>query len=106
MTSTVQMALSDAKSALLDMYGDRLAHVVLYGSQVRGEADEDSDVDVLVVLRDEFDLYTEIKRLVGLQHELLYRYEELLSFQPIAEKAFEDPTHPLMLNVRAEGIEL
>lgn len=31
-------------------FGPRLAHLTLFGSQARGEATEDSDVDVLVVI--------------------------------------------------------
>ncbi|MCU0469449.1 MAG: nucleotidyltransferase domain-containing protein [Arcicella sp.] len=34
-------------------YGDRLAKIILFGSYARGEAHEDSDVDLLVVLNDE-----------------------------------------------------
>ena len=32
------------------VYGDQLAHMVLFGSRARGDAEPDSDIDVLVVL--------------------------------------------------------
>ena len=34
-------------------FADRLQQVVLYGSRARGDAHHESDIDVLVVLRDE-----------------------------------------------------
>lgn len=40
----------DAKERLSEAFGDRLRGVLLYGSEARGEAREDSDVDVLVLL--------------------------------------------------------
>lgn len=46
-TSTL---LARIKSHLQAVYGDRLRGVVLYGSEARGEATPDSDVDILVLL--------------------------------------------------------
>lgn len=40
------------KNELRLRYGKRLAEVRLFGSQARGDANEDSDIDLLVVLRD------------------------------------------------------
>lgn len=34
-------------------YGNRLAKIILFGSYARGEANDESDVDLLVVLNDE-----------------------------------------------------
>ncbi|MCH6573795.1 MAG: nucleotidyltransferase domain-containing protein [Bacteroidetes bacterium] len=51
---SVQAALGEARAALERLYGDRLVKVILYGSHARGEAHEESDVDVLFVLQDEF----------------------------------------------------
>lgn len=42
--------LSRLKALLTDAFGDRLRGVVLYGSEARGEAQPDSDIDVLVLL--------------------------------------------------------
>jgi len=37
---------------LLKFFGDRLVSVIVYGSVGRGEASEESDIDLLVVVRD------------------------------------------------------
>jgi len=43
--------LTQLRSHFEQLYGDRLTQMVLYGSQARGDADPDSDIDVLVVLK-------------------------------------------------------
>lgn len=48
----VKQALSRFGHRLRQRFGERLCEVVLFGSYARGDADEDSDVDVLVVVDD------------------------------------------------------
>jgi len=50
-SSPVREALADAKSALEEIYSDRLKKLIVYGSHARGEARPDSDVDLMIVLR-------------------------------------------------------
>jgi len=45
-------ALSEASNDLALLFGERFVGLALFGSWARGEAREDSDVDVFVVLRD------------------------------------------------------
>ena len=103
---SVRTTLEEARARLSEMYGDRLARVVLYGSQARGEATPESDVDVLVVLRETFDLYEEIKRLTRIQIELLDRHGLLVSLQPYSEDEFVHRQSSFLINVRADGVEL
>ena len=103
MTTAVETALNEAKRALGALYGDRLARVVLYGSQARGDATPESDTDVIVVLNQPFDVFAEVKRLTQLQLELADRYGVTCSFQPFTEEEYARRQSPLMINARAEG---
>ncbi len=47
---SLRPALAEYASRLRTLFGDRLAEVRLFGSFARGEANEDSDVDVLVLV--------------------------------------------------------
>lgn len=103
---TVRAALDDAAAVLRDRYGERLRHLVLYGSHARGEAHDESDVDVLVVLRDPFDTVRETRQLADIAWELLGRYGLTVHLLPFQEDRYLDQGHPLMMNVREEGILL
>src|SRR4051794_34501184 len=64
------------RTALDEIYGDRLERVVLFGSKARGDAGEDSDYDIAVFLKDlkEGDLDTrwrELDRLADLRSAIL-----------------------------------
>lgn len=108
----VQRALSEAKQRLQSTYGNRLRHVILYGSRARGDARSEghpsgeSDVDILVVLDDDTNRYAEFKRLAELKMDLFERHRLTLSFKPYTEEAYQDLRRPFIQNVHAEGIEL
>ncbi|MBR3928326.1 MAG: nucleotidyltransferase domain-containing protein [Clostridia bacterium] len=44
--------IQDLLSILKEEFGERLAYVGLQGSYLRGEANEDSDIDIMVLIRD------------------------------------------------------
>lgn len=102
----VRAALAEARARLAEIYGPRLARVVLYGSHARGDARPDSDVDVLVVLDGEVEAYAEIKRTGGLALDLLVQYDADISMQPFSRRDADDLQRPLMRAVLAEGVEL
>lgn len=81
----------------------RLHHLVLFGSQARGDAHDESDVGVL---GDELVEAVEMQRLTRIQVDVLNHHEQLLSLIPLSLSAYRDPLHPLMMNVQAEGVVL
>jgi len=98
------MIMTDLKQKLQLLYGDRLVKMVLYGSQARGDAEQDSDVDVLVVLDDD-DLSpsVEISRTIRDVADISLRHDVVISCVFIPEKRFEKEKSPLLLNIHREG---
>jgi predicted nucleotidyltransferase len=102
----VRAALAEAKARLVALYGDRLDRVVLYGSYARGDAREDSDVDLLVVLRGTYEPYAEGKEISAIRLALSLRHGVDVAMQPYSVTEAADPEHPLMHSVADEGVVL
>lgn len=91
------------RTGVTPLYGDPLAHTVLFGSHAHGEARPDSDVDVLVVLRGPANTYEEIKRLVPVAMGLWDRYGLDVQLTPFSAERYANDRHPLVMNVCREG---
>lgn len=102
----IRGVLAEFKKALQDLYRDRLANLVLYGSYARCEETEESDVDMLVVLKGEVSPVDEIWRMGEVKVKLRLKYDELVSVVPMAQDRFLYHETPLMRNVRQEGVLL
>ena len=102
----IQPLLEELKAALGDLYGERLARVVLYGSFARGEATDASDIDVLVVLRGEVDKMREIERMSDEVYAIELKYEELIAALPLSLISYETRKSPLLINARRDGTVL
>lgn len=96
--------LSELRERFVELYGDRLVKIVLFGSQARGDASPGSDIDVLAVLKGEVRPSEELERTGDAIAALSLKYDVLLStiFRP--EEAFYRADTPLLANVRREGV--
>ena len=106
MPDDLETILPELKAGLVDLYGDRLRRVILYGSQVRGDADEDSDIDVMVVLEGPVRPGEEIFRTVDLVSELSLKHTTLLACTFVAESDYHSGSDPLIINVLREGVSV
>ncbi|HZT89691.1 MAG TPA: nucleotidyltransferase domain-containing protein [Stellaceae bacterium] len=93
------------RPALLELYGDRLERIILFGSRARGDAREDSDYDVAVFLRDLGDRWPERERLASLRSVLLEEIGAFLDAKPFPAGAYFDRTM-LMGEIRRDGVDL
>ena len=103
---TREQLLREIKTHLSKAHGKRLLGVVLYGSEARGTAGPDSDIDVLVLLKGPVnygpDLETNIKAL----YPLCLQIERPISPKPIDASEYESVECPLYQNAHREGILL
>ena len=84
--------------------GDQLVSVILYGSQARGQARSDSDIDVLVVVRDDNNYGDLIRRTSAAVSALSLQYDVVISRAFVSVERFDREQSPLLLNVRREGV--
>jgi len=100
---SLRAILQGFASALLERYGDDFAGLWLYGSHARGEAREDSDVDVLLLLRKVVQPGREIDRIGDLLADVNLKHGLLLSVLPVEEQEFRRAEGAFWRNVRADG---
>lgn len=106
MQSTIHPVLSQLKQSLIHLYGDRLCHLTLFGSQARGDNDSDSDIDVLVVLRSMVNVGEEVKRTGKIVADLSLQNEVVISCLFMDEDHYTARNSPLLHNIRQEGVTL
>jgi len=95
----------DFKSALEKLYGERLQDVVLYGSYARGDYDDESDIDLLVVLNDnKINTITEIFTLSDLTLQAILQHGKAISALPVSSQRYRSSSMPVYQNARREGI--
>ena len=96
--------LAEFKVKLQQIYGDRLKGVFLYGSRARGEAESESDVDILVVL-DDWDSYgAEVDRTGAVGSELSLAYGLSISRVFVRERDWLHEQTPFLINAREEAV--
>jgi len=104
MNETIGQVLAELKSRLSALYGERLKGVYLFGSHARNEADEESDLDLLIVL-DEVDNYSrEITRTSEVISELSLKCEISISRFFSSEEQWRDDTTLFFVNLIEEAI--
>ena len=106
MNPALKPILTELRQKLEALYGERLDKLVLFGSQARGDAEPDSDIDVLVVLKGEVRVGQEILRTSEIRSELCLEHSTVFSLIYISPQKYREPTEPLVKVVRREGVLL
>jgi len=107
LTSHERNVLTELLSQLRGQFSDHIAHAWLFGSKARGDSDEESDVDLLIVARDGSDVLgeavSEIAYDLSLEHGVLL-CEHVISAYRFAQMRVRQ--EPLCRNVVREGVDL
>jgi predicted nucleotidyltransferase len=98
--------LAHIKSRLQAVYGDRLCGVVLYGSEARGEATPDSDVDILVLLAGPVALGRDLQTIIEALYPLQLAMDRVLEAFPVDEADYLRGEYAWYRNAQQEGIQL
>ena len=96
--------LQRIKAALAVAFGSRCRGVVLYGSEARGEATSDSDIDVLVLLAGPVQLGQDLRTIIHTLYPLQFEIGRSIDALPVDITVYEAGEFALYRNAKREGI--
>jgi predicted nucleotidyltransferase len=97
--------LRRVKSTLEEAFPKRLRGVILYGSEARGEADPDSDIDLLVLLESQESYWDDVRTAIDALYPLILENDgRPIDAHPVTVEEYEAQVWPLYQAVKEEGI--
>ena len=96
--------LKSLRQRLERLYGVRLKGLYLFGSFARDDADEESDIDVLIVLDRVSNYSAEIADTSGIVSDLSLEFRQSISCVFASEEQWRNENTMFFLNVRKEAV--
>jgi uncharacterized protein len=98
--------LDEIRDRLAEAYGPRFQGAVLYGSEARGEAGPDSDIDILMLLEGPIELYSDIHTSTVPTYPLMLKLERVIDILPVDIEAYNRGVMTVYREAKAEGIPI
>lgn len=103
----IRTILRDLKRGLVEIYGDQLEAVYLFGSFARGEGRlPNSDIDIMIIMNGEFDHRDIEKQSSEFITSLCLEHEVMISWFFVSSTKFARSKMPFISNVRKHAIAI
>jgi predicted nucleotidyltransferase len=102
----VDEALKKIQSRLQATFPERLRGVLLYGSEARGGAREDSDLDLMVLLEGPLHLGKDLETIVESLYPVQLELDRVIHALPVTIEAFEAAEYGLYREAKRDGVLL
>lgn len=103
-SSVIKPVLEELKAYIQDIYGSKIIQFILFGSYARDEARTDSDVDVLVLVEDNVNVFEVRQQMSEFLLDVLLTKQLVISVLVVPESLYNGYKSPLFLNIKEEGI--
>jgi predicted nucleotidyltransferase len=100
----IQTIITQTSQGLKNLYGEQLDQLLLFGSQARGDAKADSDIDILIVLKNSFDYSKESDKISHFIANLCLEYNILISCAFATHEQLQNYNNAFFRNIRREGV--
>ena len=100
--------ISDFNQLMVEHYSNRLSKIILYGSYARGDFNEESDIDFLVLLNDEnVSVIKEIDETNNQLFDLSLKHNFIpISSYVVSKNNFQNSNKALFRFIKKEGITI
>lgn len=95
---------SRIRAALTALYGTRLRGIVLYGSEARGEARPDSDIDLFVLLEGPVRWSRDLQAIIEALYPLVLELERPIHAVPVDVETYQAGKFAVHRNAQREGV--
>ena len=99
----IKMVLLELQDQLNMRFGRSAPRILVYGSVARGQAQANSDIDVLLLYPVDIQPGQEIRRIGSILADLNLRYQVLISILPVSQLTYARAEGALWENIRREG---
>jgi len=100
----IRELMKELKEGLVQIYGDKLKAVYLYGSYARGDYRQGSDVDVMILLKSYRNYWEELYRSSDYVSDISLKYEVTISCLIIKEIQWQQSDMPVVRSIRKDGV--
>ncbi len=87
-------------------FQDRLHGVLLFGSEARNQAGDESDVDLMVLLKGPVRLGRDLESIVNALYPLQLKVDRPIHALPVSSEAFEEGRYGIHRRAKSEGTYL